>query len=157
MGIGKLQQDLKKRDPFESIQLEAVISILRTNDQLQYHFAGLFRKFGITRQQYNVLRILRGEGKPLPSLEIARRMITKVPAGTSLIDKLENRELVKRNRCTKDRRIWYVELTAKGQDLVNQLDEPNLAMHSELVGHLNEEECQQLLELLEKARAGIQK
>lgn len=156
MKTRKLQHDLKKRGPFESIRQEVVISILRTDDQIQYRFACLFREFGLTRQQYNILRILRGEGKQLPSLEIANRMITKVPAITSLIDKLEKRELVKRNRSTEDRRIWYVKLTKKGQDLVTKIDKPNLALHSEVLQNLSEKECHQLLDLLEKTRAGFE-
>ncbi len=155
MTTGKLQHDLKKRGPFESIQQEVVISLLRTNDQFQYRFTQLFKEFELTRPQYNILRILRGEGTPLPSLEIASRMITVAPAITSLIDALEKRELVKRKRCTKDRRVWYVELTSKGERLVGKIDEPNLKMHSQLVGHLSKKECLQVLEILEKAREGI--
>jgi len=157
MVTGKLQRELKKRGPFESIQQEVVISLLRTNDQFQYRFAQLFKEFKLTRPQYNILRILRGEGAPLPSLEIASRMITVAPAITSLIDTLEKRELVKRRRCTKDRRVWYVELTSQGKKLIEKMDRPNLEMHSKLVGHLNKKECRQLLDLLEKAREGIQR
>ncbi|NOY43307.1 MAG: MarR family transcriptional regulator [Planctomycetes bacterium] len=153
--MGKLQQDLKKRGPFESVQQEVVISILRTNGQFQYQFAQLFKEFELTGPQYNILRILRGEGAPLPSLEIASRMITVAPALTSLIDKLEKRALVQRKRCTKDRRVWYVELTSKGKKLVEKMDQPNLEMHSRLVGHLSKKECSQLLLLLEKAREGM--
>ncbi len=156
MNQGKLQKDLKKKGPFESDQQEVVISILRTNDQFQYLFARFFREFQLTGAQYNILRILRGEGKPLPSLEIANRMVTKVPGITNLIDKLEGRKLVQRNRCSKDRRVWFVELTDQGQEIVSKMDEPNLDMHSQLVGHLNKSECQQLLKLLEKAREGVQ-
>ncbi len=155
MGTRKLQRDLKKRNPFESVQQEVVISIQRTSDQLQYRFSQLFKEYGLTRPQYNILRILKGEGKPLPSLEIRRRMVTKVPASTSLIDKLIERELVKRSQSATDRRIWYVELTAKGHDLVTKVGAPNLELHSELVGHLSDAECEQLLNLLEKTRAGI--
>ncbi len=156
MNQSKLQKDLKKRGPFESIQQEVVISILRTNDQFQYLFGQFFREYQLTGPQYNILRILRGEGNPLPSLEIANRMVTQVPGITNLLDKLEGRELVTRNRCSKDRRVWYVELTEKGLELISNMDEPNLQMHSNLVGHLTKAESQQLLKLLEKAREGVQ-
>src|SRR5260370_27978003 len=78
MTTPKLQHEIKKKRPFESPQQEAALSVLRTSDQLQIRFARLFRDHGLTPSQYNILRILRGEGKPLPILEIAARTITVV-------------------------------------------------------------------------------
>lgn len=150
---GKLEQQLKKRRGFDSVQQTAVVGLLRTNDLFQYRFGQLFREFGLTQPQYNVLRILRGEGAPLPCLEIAARMITIVPAITSLIDKLEKRKLVARDRCTEDRRVWYVSLTAAGSKLLDEMDTPVMEMHSQLCKGLTGAECKQLVELLEKARA----
>ncbi len=89
MTASRLQRELKKRRPFESLEQKASLNLLRTNDQLQIRFARLFREFGLTPSQYNVLRILRGEGQPLPILEIASRTITVVPGITGLIDRLE--------------------------------------------------------------------
>ena len=155
MDNGKLQRDLKKRRPFEMPEQEVVVSIRRTNELFQHRFAKLFREYGLTQPQYNILRILRGEGDKLPSLEIANRMITVVPAITSLIDKLEKRELVKRERCGKDRRIWYVGITQNGEQLLKEMDKPNRAMHKKLVGSLSKKECKELLILLEKAREAI--
>src|SRR5437016_6992545 len=106
----KLQHELKKKRPFESPEQEAALSILRTSDQLQIRFARLLRQYGLTPSQYNVLRILRGEGKPLPILEIASRTIAVVPGITGLIDRLEQAAFVNRLRCDKDRRISYVGL-----------------------------------------------
>ena len=70
MTNGQLQRELKKKRPFESPEQEAVLNILRTNDQFQNRFGRLFREYGLTASQYNVLRILRGEGKPMPCLEM---------------------------------------------------------------------------------------
>ena len=108
---GKLQQELKKKKPFDSPEQEAILNILRTNDQFQNRFGRLLREFGMTSSQYNVLRILRGEGQPMPCLEIASRMIQVVPAMTGLLDRLEKQGLVGRERCTEDRRIVYVALS----------------------------------------------
>jgi len=155
MSKSQLQRDLKKRGPFESVQQEVSISIQRSSDQIQYRFAKLFKEYQLTQSQYNVLRILRGEGGPLPSLEIASRMISIVPATTGLIDKLEKRELVRRKRCTKDRRVWHVDLTSKGKKLVEKMDRPNMEMHSWLLGHLSKKKSRLLLELLEEAREGM--
>ena len=105
MTNGQLQRELKKRHPFESPEIEAILNLMRTNDQFENRFGRLVREYGLTGSQYNVLRILRGEGKPMPSLEIAERTVQVVPAITGLIDRLEKQELVKRTRCTEDRRV----------------------------------------------------
>ncbi|HZO22319.1 MAG TPA: MarR family transcriptional regulator, partial [Steroidobacteraceae bacterium] len=102
-----------------------------------------------------ILRILRGEGAPLPILEIAQRMVTVVPGITGLIDRLEQAGLVERRRCPEDRRVVYVALRDKAAELLAQLDEPVLQLHKRLMGHLSEEELRELIRLLEKAREGF--
>lgn len=151
----RLQAELKKRRPFESPHQEAVLNVLRTNDQFQNKFGRLFRHYALTPSQYNVLRILRGEGKPMPCLEIASRMIQVVPAITGLIDRLEAQELVLRDRCIEDRRVVYITLTDKARKLLTQMDEPVMNLHRGLVGHLTQAELKELSRLLEKARERI--
>lgn len=147
-----LQRELKKRNPFDSLEQEAHLNIVRTSDQLENRFGKLFREYGLTSSQYNVLRILRGEGKPMPSLEVADRMLQVVPAMTGLIDRLEKQELVARHRCEEDRRVIYVAITAKGTDLLNRLDEPVVDLHRSLMGHLSRTELKELNRLLAKCR-----
>jgi len=155
MASGQLQRELKKRQPFESPEVEAVLNILRTSDQFQNRFGRLFREYGLTTSQYNVLRILRGEGKPLPSLEIADRMVRVVPAITGLIDRLEKQELVRRERCTEDRRVVYVAITNKAIRLLKRIDSPDLELHKQLIGHLTRKELKELSRLLAKARESL--
>jgi len=155
MATGKLQQELKKKRPFESPEQEAILNLLRTNDQFQNRFGRVFREYDLTSSQYNVLRILRGEGKPMPCLEIAERMIQVVPAMTGLLDRLEKQDLVRRERCTEDRRVVYVQLTAKAHDLLGRMDEPILQQHRSLIGHLSRPELKELSRLLEKARGPL--
>jgi DNA-binding MarR family transcriptional regulator len=150
---GRLQQELKKRKPFESAEQEAALNILRTGDWIDNRLNRLLREFGLTSSQYNVLRILRGEGKPLPSLEIADRMIQIVPAITGLIDRLEKQKLLVRRRSAEDRRVIYVEITEKGLSLLKEIDEPMAAIHRDLIGHLSQRELKDLTGLLEKARS----
>jgi DNA-binding MarR family transcriptional regulator len=150
-----LQQEIKKRTPFDLPEQEAVLNLFRTTDQLQIRFARLFRQFGLTPQQYNILRILRGEGQPLPILEIAARMITVVPGITGLIDRLETAELVERKRCSEDRRVVYVAISLKALDLLRSIDEPLLLMHQQLLGHMSGEDLLLLSRLLEQARAPL--
>jgi MarR family transcriptional regulator, 2-MHQ and catechol-resistance regulon repressor len=148
----RLQQELKKRKPFDSAEQEAILNILRTSDWINNRLGRLFREYGLTSSQYNVLRILRGEGKPLPSLEIADRMIQVVPAITGLIDRLEQQQLVVRRRCTDDRRVVYVEITAKALGVLNKLDEPLNHLHGDLIGHIKRPSLKALSRLLEEVR-----
>ncbi len=101
---GRLQAEIKKRHAFESAEQEALLNLLRTSDRFQTSMTRLFRKYGLTPSQYNVLRILRGEGKPLPCLEIADRLIAEVPGITGLLDRLEAAGLIRRERSKEDRR-----------------------------------------------------
>jgi DNA-binding MarR family transcriptional regulator len=153
MTTPKLQHELKKRRPFDSPLEEAALSIVRTNDQLQLRCARLFRQHGLTPSQYNILRILRGEGKPLPILEIASRTVTIVPGITGLIDRLEQAGMVNRLRCEKDRRVIYVALTDQGMSTLAALDQPVNDLHHKLLGHLSRAELKDLIQLLEKVRA----
>jgi DNA-binding MarR family transcriptional regulator len=147
-----LQRELKKRRPFDLPEQEAMLNILRTADQLQIRFARLFRKFGLTPQQYNVLRILRGEGRALPILEIASRMITVVPGITGLVDRLESASLVERKRCEHDRRVIYVAIAPRALEILAEIDEPLEKLHKQTLGHMTPDELATLSRLLEKAR-----
>ncbi len=152
MTTPKLQHELKKKRPFASPEEEASLALLRTSDQLQHRFARLFRGHGLFPSQYNVLRILRGEGEPLPILEIAARMVAVVPGITGLIDRLENAGFVSRVRCETDRRVIYVALTEKGSAALAALDEPVAQLHREIMGGLSGAEVKELIRLLGKVR-----
>ena len=156
MAKSLLQRELKKQKPFDSPEQEASLNILRTNDQLQNRLGRFFREYGLTSSQYNLLRIIRGEGTPMPSLEIAERMIQVVPAMTGLIDRLEKQGLVERRRCEDDRRVVYIEITDKAKKLLERMDEPLVALHEELMGHMTKAELRELSRLLEKSRLKMQ-
>lgn len=153
MESGRLKGELKKRDPFDSLEQEAALNLLRTADQLQIRFARLFRRHGLTPSQYNVLRILRGEGKPLPVLEIASRTITVVPGITGLVDRLERAGLVRRERCPDDRRVVRVAITAKALGVLERLDPLLADLHRGLMRGLGRGEQRELVRLLESLRA----
>lgn len=155
MAKSVLQSELGKRGPFESLEQEAMLNLLRSSDQFQNRMGRLFRKYDLTPSQYNILRILRGEGKPLPSLEIAGRMIQVVPAITGLIDRLEKVGMVKRERCEEDRRVIYIAITPKALKRLGEIDEPLRVLHQELLGHMKKSELKELVRLLEKARLSV--
>ena len=149
-----LQIELGKRNPFDSLEQEAALNLVRTQDYLQSAFAALFCDAGISGPQYNVLRILRGHGGDgVPTQVIAGQMITRMPDVTRLIDRLEQAGLAERARTAQDRRVVLVRITAAGLDVLARLDEPVLVLHRRLLGHLSGEDLQQLNALLVKARS----
>jgi DNA-binding MarR family transcriptional regulator len=151
--VSNLQQEIKKKHPFDSLAQEVVLNLLRTNDRIQIHFDRLFRENGLqSGSQYNVLRILRGEGQPMRTREIAERTITEVPGLTGLLDRLEHRGLVARKRYPEDRRVIFVSITEKGQQFLTEIEAPLMALHDQIVRHMTEDELTQLNALLEKAR-----
>lgn len=155
MARGRLQQEIKKRNAFESAEQEALLNLVRTSDRFQTNMARLFRKYGLTPSQYNVLRILRGEGKPLPCLEIADRLIAAVPGITGLLDRLEAAGLIGRERSREDRRVVFAAITPEGLELLGRLDAPLDNEHKRLIGHLTRAELTELIRLLEKARESV--
>lgn len=131
----------------------AFVALLRTADKLKSYFEAVFAPFDITGQQYNVLRILRGaEPEGLPTLTIAERMIERAPGITRMIDRLEAKELVKRENCPKDRRRIFCRITEKGLNVLELLDEPVQEGNKIALRGLNKTEIEQLVALLEKAR-----
>lgn len=147
-----LQQEIKQR-AFRSSAQEATIAILRTADVLRRRIAGVLEPHGITMQQYNVLRILRGSfPDPLPTLEIGERLIEQTPGVTRLIDRLEEKGLVRRARCTEDRRLVHCWITPAGLELLAELDPVADATDERLAGSFDPGELRQLIGLLERVR-----
>ncbi|HEX8149864.1 MAG TPA: MarR family transcriptional regulator [Pyrinomonadaceae bacterium] len=149
----KLQDEIKQTKPFESPEDEAFVSILRTAGEFQWREAELLKPYEITLPQYNVLRILRGAGaEGLICREIGERMITRDPDVTKLLDRLEARGLVSRERQEKDRRVIVARVTPEGLRLVAEIDAPVLKLTEELLGHLGGRKLGTLIRLLEEAR-----
>ena len=162
---GKLQGEIRKANPFASVEQEVYLNILKTADVLLTAAIELLKPFGLSPTQYNALRILRGAGAGccagghvdpgahgLACREIGERMITRDPDLTRLLDRLEGRGLVSRCREQKDRRMVATRITEAGLDLLKQIDEPIMELHRKQLGHLGEDKLKELLELLEAVR-----
>ncbi|MEO8335097.1 MAG: MarR family transcriptional regulator [bacterium] len=150
---GKLQSQIKQSRPFRTPEEQLFVNLLRTARQLLDDFDRMLRGHELTQPQYNILRILRGAGAAgLPSGEIGERMVGRDPDVTRLLDRMEERGLVVRNRSTTDRRVVTTQLTTEGLRMVDALDPPLLAMHSRQLGHLSPEEMENLNALLERTR-----
>jgi MarR family transcriptional regulator, organic hydroperoxide resistance regulator len=130
-----------------------VVSLLRTADQLKRDLALVVEPHGLTLQQFNVLRILRGAGRGgLPTLDIAERMIEQAPGITRLLDRLEKKTLVRRERCPRDRRRVLVAITRGGLRLLAGLDRPVAEADDTLLARLGSRRALTLIRLLDTVR-----
>jgi DNA-binding MarR family transcriptional regulator len=150
---GRILAELKQSRPFPSLEAEAAVNLVRTADAVLRGLAAALKPHGISPEQYNVLRILRGAGRDgLPCGEIAARMITRDPDMTRLLDRLEARGLIARARDTGDRRVVNTRIAYAGLRLLAALDSPLEAENKRLVGHLRPARLRQLVALLEAVR-----
>ena len=158
---GPLAREIKKRHPFALPAEEAYLNLVRTEACLTGLSEHVLKRAGLSAPKYNVLRILRGaadtgEAGPngLPSLEVAARLVTRVPDITRLVDNLEAAGLVRRTRCTLDRRVVYVGITPAGTDALARLDAPLADFLRHAFDHLSAAELADLNRLLVKLRHG---
>jgi len=149
-----LQRELRQTRPFRSPAHEATLALLKTADLITRTLARAIEPHGITAQQYNVLRILRGAAPdPLPTLEIGDRMIEQTPGITRLLDRLEAKGLVTRERCRSDRRQVHCRITEAGLALLADLDAPVDAIGEELMRPLGRAGQKELTTLVDRVRA----
>ena len=151
-----LQREIRQSRPFPSVAQEGVVSVMRTAELLRRRGAAFLEPFGITVQQFNVLRILRGGGSGgLPTLEVGARMVEETPGITRLLDRLEAKGLVRRQRCPEDRRQHLCWITEEGLDLLRSLDRPIVTHSDEVMGGLSRKEQSDLIRLLDRVRAPL--
>ena len=149
----KLDGEAKQKRLVHSRQQDTVVSILRAANYLRRFCSPVFDQRGITSQQYNVLRILRGAGLGgLPTLDIAERMIEKAPGITRLLDRLEGKKLVRRERPSDNRRRVLCYITKPGLDLLQEIDHPLRNQENRALHRLDESEIEELIRLLELAQ-----
>ena len=152
-----LQTELRQRKPFQSAAHEAVVGLLRTADLIRRHATAVIEPHGITLQQFNVLRILRGAGDTgLPTLEVAERMIEQTPGVTRLLDRLEAKELVRRQRCPRDRRQHLCWITPKGLALLENIDTAAARSPEESMKGIRQKDRVTFIRLMDAIRAAHQ-
>jgi DNA-binding MarR family transcriptional regulator len=155
---GKLQQEIHQTKAIGSAEEEAALNIVRTADVLMSAVAAALKPALLSPTQYNVLRILRGAGKDGASCkDIGNRLVAHDPDITRLMDRLEQRGLVMRDRGKTDRRVITHRLTAAGMELVNALDRPIEELNRRIMGCLEPRKLRDLVALLEEVRAGMDK
>ena len=148
-----LRDEIQQTKAFPSLEAEVFLNVLRTAEAVAVAPHGLLRNEGLSHSQYNVLRILRGAGDSrLRCREIVDRMVTRDPDMTRLLDGLERKGLVDRNRSERDRRVIGCRISASGLELLAELDAPMQAVHIAQFEHLSEPKLKRLSRLLEEAR-----
>lgn len=138
---------------FDTPEQEAFLALWRTYDRLRVLEDDLFAGFDLTPQQYNVLRLLRAAYPDgVPTLTVADRLVSRAPDITRMIDKLEQRGVVRRERPPTDRRTVLVVVTDAGLRLLDEIAEPLRACHANQLGHLTPADLKKLTALLRLAR-----
>jgi DNA-binding MarR family transcriptional regulator len=148
-------QPKNRRPGMPSSEEAAFLDLLRTTDMLSRGLVTILKPEDLSSTQYNVLRILRGAPEGLPCGEIAKRMITRDPDITRLLDRLEKRGLISRSREARDRRTVMARITGAGLKLLARLDEPVQAAHRKQLGHLARGRLRLLTDLLREARSQL--
>lgn len=146
--MGDFAKDISSS--FPNNRVKAFLNIIYTANWINSKQSTFFKPFGLSSQQYNVLRILRGAGEPLKVQTIKERMIERSPNATRLMDKLNDKQLIERIACPEDRRVVHINITQKGLELLQEIDKQD--DRHDFINNLTEEEATMLSDLLDKLR-----
>jgi DNA-binding MarR family transcriptional regulator len=151
-----MQKKNRQGRPIGSREEELYLNLARTTEALTWKIAEMLKTYELTGVQYNVLRILRGAGdEGLSCGAISERLITKDSDVTRLLERLETRGLVTRERKEEDRRHIISRITEAGLEILSEIDEPITLLHRQQLGHLGESLLEQLNALLVLARSQV--
>lgn len=145
--MGNISKDIHSK--FANNRVKALLNILYTANWISGFQNEFFKPYGISPQQYNILRILNGANEPLNVQIIKDRMIERSPNATRLMDKLCAKQFIERLPCKHDRRVVKIAITEKGKELLASIP---VNLNKDLIKNLNEEEAEQLSKLLDKMR-----
>lgn len=145
--MGDIAKDVNSK--FANQKVKALINILYTANWITSYQNTFFKPFGISPQQYNILRILRGSNEALKVQTIKERMIDRSPNATRLMDKLCAKKMIERIPCPEDRRVVHIEITEKGRDLLEEISDN---FNDDILINITEEEANLLSNLLDKIR-----
>jgi len=145
--MGDISKDINSK--FKNDKIKALINIKFTANWINSHENEFFRPYGISPQQFNILRILRGAEEAIKVQTIKDRMIDRAPNATRLMDKLYEKGLIDRVRCDHDRRVVYISISDEGLQLLKTIDNDTKL---DFLENLTEEEATTLSSLLDKMR-----
>ncbi len=151
MGRREFQEMIRQKKVFRSLETEALVALIFTAERVRELSDTLLRKYALSVEQYNVLRILRGAGGDgMRTYDVVERMIHRSPNITRLADKLEKRGLVSRRRSKEDGRVILLRIEPSGVELLGKLDRPVEEIDRSLMSGLGRDELDELVVLLEK-------
>ncbi len=145
-----LDKDISQAN-FRNTQNKAMVNILFTHAWMIEHIKTFVKSENITPQQYNILRILRGAGEPLSTLQLRERMLDKMSDTSRIVERMVAKGLVQKAVSEKDKRMVDVIITPFGQELLENLDRRNEELDA-VVNHLSQDELETLNNLLDKLR-----
>jgi DNA-binding MarR family transcriptional regulator len=144
----------RTKPPVAPLEDQTFVALLKASDSLAAQGDQLMKANGLTSAQYNVLRILRGAGSEgLPCNAIGERMISRDPDMTRLLDRMEKRELITRERQKEDRRVVKARITDEGLKLLKRMDAPIRELHKSQFAHMTSAHLKTLMELLSEVAA----
>lgn len=147
----KIEEAINQTKPFRNNRHRAMVNLIYTNNWMVDQIRAKIKPYGITMQQYNVLRVLRGAGEPISTSVIRERLLDKMADTSRMVHRLAQKNLVVRQECDHDKRLVDVSLSQEGFDLLSQLDGLNQEMDKICAG-LTQKEANQLNDLLDKLR-----
>lgn len=148
-----LEKDINQRS-FRNEYQKGIINLIYTYNWMNEKMKKIFDKEDVTGQQYNILRILKGAGKPISTLQIRGRMLDKMSDTSRIVDRLVLKGLAKKSTCKDDKRLVDVSISTKGKKLLDKIDKYNNEMDG-IFGTLSDAEAKILNKLLDKIRQSI--
>jgi DNA-binding MarR family transcriptional regulator len=153
---GKVMAEIRQSRPPGSVEEEVYLNIARTFEVVQQKVTDFLRPYELSPTQYNVLRILRGAGREgVTCSQAAERMLNHDPDMTRLLDRLERRGLVARERSTQDRRVVMTRITDKGMKLLGSIDQPIERFQKQTLRKVGAARLRVLIDLLEQVREAM--
>ena len=148
-----LEKDISQAS-FRNDHQKGIINLIYTYNWMNEKMKKVFDKEDITGQQYNILRILRGAGKPISTLQIRERMLDKMSDTSRIVDRLVLKGFAKKNICKDDKRLVDVSISASGKKLLEKMDQYENEMDA-IFGNLSDAEAKTLNKLLDKIRESV--
>jgi DNA-binding MarR family transcriptional regulator len=145
-----IEKDINQSS-FRNEYQKGIINLIYTYNWMNEKMKKVFDREGITGQQYNILRILRGAGKPISTLQIRERMLDKMSDTSRIVDRLVLKDLAKKTVCKDDKRLVDVSISTKGKILLEKIDQYEKDMDA-ILGSLSYSEAKNLNKLLDKIR-----
>ena len=147
----RIEEAIQQTKPFRNGHHKVIVNLIFTSNWVQDSIKKALKPFGVTIQQYNVLRVLKGAGKPISTSTIRERLLDKMADTSRMVDRLFQKGLVLRQECEYDKRLVDISLSKAGEELLDSLKTVNPQLDA-ILNNLTEAEAQQLSDLLDKAR-----